>query len=179
MPELSGRELLSEWRRLMDSVIASVGSGGRADLPRQLLEPMQRQLELVQEVIERERSLQRTIAGRLLTPVDAIFDLLAESGQMLRRQAEALEAAGRALEDTAALVKNQAELFEKTIGLLREPAELARQAAGLARSPRGKPGPTSGSGSPGGSRSGAPKKPASRPGLRSGSRKAPGRSRPD
>ena len=76
----------------MDSVVASAASlGGRAELPRQLLEPMQRQLELVQEVIERERRLQKQLAGHLLAPVDAIFDLLEESGLMLRRQAEALE----------------------------------------------------------------------------------------
>jgi hypothetical protein len=134
VPELSGRELLDEWRKLMDSVVSSAPSvGGRAELPRQLLEPMQRQLELVQEVIERERNIQKQLAGHLLAPVDAIFDLLEETGLMLRRQAEALEAAGRALEETAGLVKSQAELFERTIGALREPAERARAAAGLDR----------------------------------------------
>jgi hypothetical protein len=41
MPELSGRELLREWQKLMDSVVASATSvAGRADLPRQLVEPM-------------------------------------------------------------------------------------------------------------------------------------------
>ena len=137
MVDLSGRELLSEWRRLMDSLVASaVSAGGRTELPRQLLEPMQRQLELVQEVIERERTLQTQLAGRILAPVDAVFDLLEESGLMLRRQAEALETAGRALEETAALVKTQAELFERTVGVLREPTELAKQAAGLERRAR-------------------------------------------
>ena len=121
----------------MDSVIASAASvGGHAELPRQLLEPMQRQLELVQEVIERERRLQRQLAGQLLAPVDVIFDLLEETGLMLRRQADALEAAGRALEETAGLVKSQAELFERTIGALRGPAERARAAAGLDRQVR-------------------------------------------
>ncbi len=121
----------------MDSVVASAASvGGRSELPRQLLEPMQRQLELVHEVIERERRLQRQLAGQLLAPVDVIFDLLEETGLMLRRQAEALEAAGRALEETAGLVKSQAELFERTIGALREPAERARAAAGLDRQVR-------------------------------------------
>ena len=134
MPELNGGELLREWRKLMDAVVASAASvGGRAELPRQLLEPMQRQLELVQEVIERERRLQKELAGRVFAPVDALFDLLEQSGLMLREQAEALEAAGRALEETAGLVKSQAELFERTIGALREPAELAKQAAGLER----------------------------------------------
>jgi hypothetical protein len=137
MPELSGRELLREWQRLMDSLVASAASvAGRSELPRQLLEPMQRQLELVQEVIERERRLQRELTGRLVAPVDAVFDLLEESGTMLRRQAEALEAAGRALEETAGLMKSQAELFERTIGTLRQPSELAKAAAGLDRRQR-------------------------------------------
>ena len=134
MPELSGRELLHEWQKLMDSVLAAAASvAGRSEVPRQLLEPMQRQLELVQELIERERRLQRELAGLLVAPVDAVFDLLEESGTTLRRQAEALEAAGGALEETAGLMKRQAELFERTVGTLRQPAELAREAAGLER----------------------------------------------
>jgi hypothetical protein len=134
VPDLSGRELLGEWRRLMDSVVASAASvGGRAEIPRQLLEPMQRQVQLLGEVIERERALQKQIAGAVLAPVDAIFDLVEESGLVLRQQAEALEAAGRALEDTARLVKTQAELFERAVGALREPTELAKVAAGLER----------------------------------------------
>jgi len=132
VPDLSGLDLLSEWRKAMGALIGSAASvGQRAELPRQLVEPLQRQLELIEEVIERERELQREVAGRLLAPVDAIFDLLEESGLMLRRQAEALETAGRALVDTAALVKTQAELFERTISTLREPTELAKAAVGI------------------------------------------------
>ncbi len=134
MPELSGRELLDEWRALMDSVVAS--AGGRGELTRSLLRPMQRQLELVGEIIERERRLQKELAGSLIAPVDAVFDLLADSGATLRRQAEALEAAGRALEETAGLMKQQAQLFERTIGALRQPTELAKAAAGVARRPK-------------------------------------------
>ncbi len=116
----------------MDSVIASAASvAGGSELPRDLLGAMQRQLELVQEVIERERRLQKELTGRLVAPVDAVFDLLEETGATLRRQAEALEAAGRALEETAGLMKRQAELFERTISTLRQPAELAKAAAGL------------------------------------------------
>jgi hypothetical protein len=122
---------------MMESVIASAASvAGQREIPRQLLEPMQRQLELMHDVIERERRLQRQLAGHLAAPVDAIFDLLEESGATLRGQAEALEAAGRALEDSSALVKRQAELFELTVRALREPAELAKAAAGLERRAR-------------------------------------------
>ena len=132
MPELSGRELLHEWRQLMDSVIASTASAaGGSRLPHDLLGAMQRQLELMQEIIERERRLQREVTARLIAPADAVFDLLEETGATLRGQAEALEAAGRALEETAGQMKRQAELFERMISALRQPTELARAATGL------------------------------------------------
>jgi hypothetical protein len=136
MPDLSGRELLSEWRRLMDSLVASASSAGAGALPRPLLEAMQRQLELMQDVLERERRVQKQVAAHLVAPVDAVFDLLGQTGVTLRRQAEALETAGRALEETAQLVKTQAELFERAIGALREPTEIAKTVAGLERGTR-------------------------------------------
>jgi hypothetical protein len=135
-PYRGDRDLLREWRNAMDSVLASVASvSGGTELRRRMLEPMQRQLELVHEVVERERRVQKQLAGHLFAPVDAVFDLLEESGAMLRAQAEALETAGRALEETARLVTTQAELLERAIGSLRQPAELAKTAAGLERRP--------------------------------------------
>jgi hypothetical protein len=133
MPDVSGRELLREWRKLVDSAASVAGHG---EVPKKLMEAMQHQLQLVQEVIDRERGMQRELAARLVAPVDAVFDLLEESGATLRRQAEALESAGRALEETATLMKRQAELFEGTIARLREPAELAKAVAGLERRDR-------------------------------------------
>ncbi|HEX8714818.1 MAG TPA: hypothetical protein VF706_04540, partial [Solirubrobacteraceae bacterium] len=134
MRELSGRELLGEWRKTMEAVLAAAASPpARAELARELLHASQRQIELVQEVIERERAIQGGLAGRLFAPLDAVFDLLEETGVSLRRQAETLEAAGAALEETAGLMRRQAELFERTIGALRQPAELAKSAAGATR----------------------------------------------
>jgi hypothetical protein len=118
----------------MDSLVASMtAASGRASLPRELLGAMERQLELAQELIERERRLQRELTGRLTAPIDAAFDLLEESAVTLRRQAEALEAAGRALEETASLMKRQAELFERTVGTVRAPADRAKAVAGVER----------------------------------------------
>ncbi len=132
MPELSGRELLREWQRLMESVVSTAASiAGRPDLPRELVEPMQRQLELLGEVVDRERKLQQEIAGYVLGPFDAIFDLLEASGRTFRSQAEALQAASAGLEETAALMKTQAELLERTIANLRKPTDFARAAAGV------------------------------------------------
>ena len=117
---------------------------GHAELPRQLLSPLQRQAELIQEILERERRLQRDVVNRLLGPADAIFDLLEQSGVALHQQAEALEEAGRALEQTAALVKAQADLFERTVRTIRGPTELAKAAAGIDRRPTRKRRPRSG-----------------------------------
>ena len=78
----------------------------------------------------------RLETSRVLAPVDALFDLLEETGSTLRRQAEALQAAGRALEETAELMAGQAEMFERTVGTLRVPADIAKAAAGSGRRPK-------------------------------------------
>ncbi len=134
-------------RRLIDSTLASAASVlGAAELPRRLLEPLQRQREVVQEVLERERGLQKQLMGRVLAPVDAGFDLLEENGRLLREQAQALETSGRALQETAGLVKRQAELFDRLISAVREPTERAKTVVGLERrardSERANPAPT-------------------------------------
>jgi ABC-type transporter Mla subunit MlaD len=78
----------------------------------------------------------RALTGRVTAPFDAVFDLLEESTTTLRSQADALAAAGQALEDAAGLMKAQAELFERTLDTLRAPTELAKSIAGVERHPR-------------------------------------------
>ena len=127
MSEPNGRDLLEEWRNVLESVITSAASAaGQPDLPKDVLALTQRQIETVTALLERERRVQGEVAGRVLAPVDAIFDLLEETGSTLRRQAEALGAAGRAIEETGELMGAQAEMFEKTIGTLRRPADIAK-----------------------------------------------------
>jgi hypothetical protein len=139
--EPGGNELLNEWRRLMDSVLASAGSvAGRSPVPRELLRASQRQIELLQEVVDRERRLQGELAALVIAPVDALFDLLEETGETLRLQAEALEGAGRALEETARLMKRQSERFERTMRVVRQPTDLAKAAAGVKGPQRRKAG---------------------------------------
>src|SRR3954464_5736947 len=101
MADLSGRDLLQEWRGLMESLVTSAGSvAGRAELPRQLVEPMERQLELLTEIVERERRLQGQLVGTLAAPLDAVFDLLEQSAATLRKQAEAPEGGRRGSGET-------------------------------------------------------------------------------
>ncbi len=132
MPD--ARDILRDWQEAMQS-IASIArdAAGRSELPKALMGPMQRQLELVQEIVERERKIQGELFGRLLEPVDAVFDLLEQSSGTFRKQSEALGEAARAIEQTAELMQRQAELFEATIKAAREPTELAKRAAGVDR----------------------------------------------
>jgi hypothetical protein len=129
MPE--GRDILREWQNAMQSIASAArGAAGQSELPKALLTPMQRQLELLQEVVERERRLQAEIVGHVLDPFDAVFDLLEESGKTFRAQAEALEEASAALGQTAQLMQTQAEIYDSTIRAMRGPASVARRVAG-------------------------------------------------
>jgi hypothetical protein len=135
MSQPTGHELLDEWRSRIDALLASAASLGGAELSRDLLKLSRHQIELMQEIVERERRLQGELTQRFTAPLDAIFDLLTEAAETLRSQAEAVEAAGRALEDAAGLMRRQSERFERTVAALRQPADLAKAAAGARRRP--------------------------------------------
>ncbi len=143
MADQDGRDLTGDWRRLAESLAASAASAaGSSKIPKDIVRVSQRQLELLQEVLERERRLRGDVAGMVTAPLDALFDLMEETGATLRLQAEALASAGRALEETASLMSRQAERFERTVGALRHPAEMAKKAAG-AKPPARKAKPSS------------------------------------
>jgi hypothetical protein len=132
-PESDTPGLLHDWQRHMTDLVATLAAVGQAELPRQLVEPMQRQLDLVKGLAERERRLQQQVAEQVVAPVDAVFDLLQESAATLRLQAESLQAAGRALDEAAGLMRMQAQHFERTVEAARRPVDLARAAAGISR----------------------------------------------
>jgi hypothetical protein len=130
---MTDRDLMHEWQAAMQAVARTIAStaGGGSDAARQLLSPLQRQAELLQEILETERRRQQDILARALQPLDAVFDLLEQSGAAMRGQAEAMEHAAEALAQTAVLMKTQAELFEHTIQILREPSKRLESAAGI------------------------------------------------
>jgi hypothetical protein len=137
MPEIGGHDLVRDWQAAMHSVLrAATSSGGRSELAEQLLAPMQRQLEIVQEALDREQRIQRELFSRVFGPFDAAFDMLEQSVAAIGQQADALNASAHAMERAAELMKVQADLMAQTLQTLREPAELAKAAAGLERRPR-------------------------------------------
>jgi hypothetical protein len=129
--------MLREWTAAMQSLTESIGSVARqSDVARQVMAPLQRQTELLQEVLERERALQARLVERAFAPLDAIFDLLEQSGSAMRSQAEAVEDAARALDQVAGLMKVQADLFERSVRTMREPSKAAKALAGSERQPK-------------------------------------------
>lgn len=132
-PDRETRDLLHDWQRQISDILSALAGAGHVELPRQLADPMHRQLDLLRGIVEREQRLQQDLAQQIVAPVDAVFDLLQDSAGTLRRQGEALQAAARALEETAGLMRLQAEHFEQTIEAARKPVDLARAAAGIPR----------------------------------------------
>ena len=128
MPEVGGYDLLREWQAAMRSL-----AGRSVELPQQLLAPLQRQVELVEEVLEHERQRQKELLGRAFAPLDAVFELLEQSGDALHQQATALKESAQALEQAAAMAETQAELFERAVVVLRQPSEIVKRASGLER----------------------------------------------
>src|SRR3954453_9919899 len=122
VPELGGFDLLRDWQAAMRSL-----AGRSVELPQQMLAPMQRQAEIVQEVLERERRRQQELLDQAFAPLDAVFDLLEQTGAALHRQAKALKESARALEQAAAMTEAQAELFEQAMVVLRQPSEVVRR----------------------------------------------------
>jgi methyl-accepting chemotaxis protein len=127
-------DLVREWQAAMQSVISAVGSAaGRSDAARQMLAPMERQVELLEQALEHQQKIQRDLVDRAFKPVDAMFDLLERSGSMMHEQAEALEQAAQAVERAAGLIRRQAELFETSTRTVRKPAGVLKSAAGSGR----------------------------------------------
>jgi hypothetical protein len=94
-------------------------------VPHAIRAPLERQVELLQGMLE-----------RVVGPFDAVFDLLEQSGAAMHRQADALSESARALEQAAELMRVQAELFERTVRTVREPAEVAKGFAHIRRHDR-------------------------------------------
>jgi predicted lipoprotein len=112
---------------------AAASAAGRQPLPPQLLAPMEHQVQLIEEILGRERRLQQELLTRAFEPFNAVFDLLEQSATALHRQAEALRESSQALEQAAEMIEVQAATFERTISALREPGEIVKRAVGADR----------------------------------------------
>jgi hypothetical protein len=133
-------DLLQAWRDAVGQMrdAAAPLTGPTAELARQLLGPLQRQGELVEEVLRRQAQFDKRLVGQMLAPATVLLDVLDQTAAAMRNQAKAFDLAATSFKQSAELLELQAGLMERAARTLRDPAELVRSATrpSPARPPR-------------------------------------------
>ena len=127
MPELP--DLLAAWRdaagqlhRAATAVADEAGHGAR-----EVLAPLQRQSELVEQLLHRQLELEQERARRALAPALATAEALDKAPAAMRAQAAAFRTAAASFHQAADLLDVQAAAVDQTIGALQAPVDLARR----------------------------------------------------
>jgi ABC-type transporter Mla subunit MlaD len=123
-------DLLKAWQdaiREVGGVAASLvsGSAGKAG---ELLEPMQKQAEQVQKVLERQLEFERELVSRAIAPARATLEMAEQATIAYRAQATAFRAAAASFGQLAELMEQQAEVVERVGGAVRDPLAALRAA---------------------------------------------------
>jgi ABC-type transporter Mla subunit MlaD len=128
MPDPS--DLLKAWQdaiREVGGVAASIVSGP-AEKASELLEPMQRQAEQVQRVLERQLEFERDLVSRAIAPARATLEMAEQATIAYRAQATAFRAAAASFGQLAELMEQQAEIVERVGATVRDPLSALRAA---------------------------------------------------
>jgi ABC-type transporter Mla subunit MlaD len=123
-------DLLKAWQeavREVGGVAASLVSGP-ASKAGELLEPMQRQAEQVQRVLERQLEFERELVSRAIAPARATLEMAEQATIAYRAQATAFRAAAASFGQLAELMEQQAEVVERVAGAVRDPLAALRAA---------------------------------------------------
>jgi ABC-type transporter Mla subunit MlaD len=123
-------DLLKAWQdavREVGGVAASIvsGSAGKAG---DLLEPMQKQAEQVQRVLERQLEFERDLVTRAIAPARATLEMAEQAAIAYRAQAKAFSAAAASFGQLADLMEQQAEIVERVGVAVRDPLSALRAA---------------------------------------------------
>ena len=127
-------DVLRAWQDVIKQLGTAAGSvAGQSDLVKQVVGPMQRQAELVEQVVRRQIDLERDLAGRFLAPVNVLIDAMDQTSTAMRTQAQAFDAASASFKQASELLEVQASLIERSVQAMRDPAEFVRAAGGAVR----------------------------------------------
>lgn len=127
-PVRAWRDAADQLRGLAASLADQAGHG-----PRDVLGPLQRQTEVIEQLLRRQVEIEQELARRALAPAVAISEALEKAPDAMRAQAAAFRAAATSFDQAADLLEVQATAVEQSIKALKAPAELARR--GLGRRP--------------------------------------------
>ena len=108
-----------------------------------LLGPLQRQADLIEDLVRRQVEFERDLLGRALAPATAVLDILDQTAGAMRKQAQAFNAASVAFKQAADMLEVQANLMETAASTVRDPGAVVksagRTASRAARSRRSSP----------------------------------------
>ena len=116
-------DLLRAWQsaiRDVGGVAASLASAP-AGVAGDLLRPLQRQAELLEQVLQRQLDFERELLHRATAPLHSTLELIDQATGTLHAQATSFRAASTTFHQLAALMDQQAELLQSAGDTMRDP----------------------------------------------------------
>jgi hypothetical protein len=134
-------DVLHAWEEVIRQLrgAASPVTGASEELLHKLMVPVQRQAELLEQVVRRQAELEKDLAARVLAPAGMALDLLEQTSAAMRAQARAFETASASFHQAAELLDLQAALIEQASGSMRDPLAALRSAGARVRRDEGPP----------------------------------------
>lgn len=130
MPDVP--DLVSAWREAagqLQGLAASI-AGQAGDGARDVLGPLQRQTEVIEQLLRRQIEVEQELVRRALAPAQATADALDKAPDALRMQATAFRAAAASFNQAADLLEVQAGAIEQAISALKLPVHFAQRGLG-------------------------------------------------
>ena len=137
MPEIpdpvsAWRDATAQLQRLATSLAGQASTGAR-----DVLEPLQRQTELIEQLLRRQLAVEQQLIRDAVAPAQAAADALERAPDAMRAQAAAFRAAASSFTQAAELMDVQAVALEQTLAIMRAPIQLGQRALGRRDRPAG------------------------------------------
>jgi ABC-type transporter Mla subunit MlaD len=92
----------------------------------QVLGPLQRQAELLEQVVQQQIAFEHKLVDHALAPVRGVVDLVDQATAAMRAEAKAFRMASASLGQVADLLDQQVELLEGATAIVRNPVATLR-----------------------------------------------------
>src|SRR4051794_34679249 len=122
-------DFLRAWQDVFKQLGSTAGNvAGQSDLVKQLVGPLQRQAELVEQGLRRQLDFERDVVGRVLAPLNVLVDALEQTSTAMRTQSQAFDAASTSFKQASELLELQAGLIDQATKAMRDPVEFMKAA---------------------------------------------------
>jgi hypothetical protein len=123
-------DLLRAWQDAIKQLGGALATPltGQSDVVNQILGPLQRQAELLEQAVQRQVDFEKEIIGRVMAPANVMLDMLEQTSSAMSAQAKAFDAAAASFKRAAEMLELQASLLEQVRASLRDPVGALRSA---------------------------------------------------